>query len=157
MLHHLQPEDSSDFDNVGLCLKEMYRALKPKGAIIINSCTPEQSATGFWFLQLNSELLQKKIGKRLVMCFYERVSGTGLTWASHSKHALCLPHPLSTNTCIGTCRLDVQGASSVTYCCCTDQLDRAEKWFFSHSESCIFPFGILKLLECKQVPPDCWW
>jgi len=68
VLHHLQPEDSSDFDNVGLCLKEMYRVLKPKGAVIINSCSPEQSVTGFWYLQLNLELLQKKIGERLVMC-----------------------------------------------------------------------------------------
>jgi len=68
VLHHLQPEDSSDFDNAGLCLREIYRVLKPKGAVIINFCTPEQSFTGFWFLQLFSELLQKKISKRLVVC-----------------------------------------------------------------------------------------
>jgi len=57
VLHHLQPEDSSDFDNVGLCLREIYRVLKPKGAVIINTCTPEQCIAGYWFLQLNSELL----------------------------------------------------------------------------------------------------
>ena len=70
VLHHLEPVDScnSDLDNVVQCLREMYRVLKPKGAVIINTCTPEQCTAGYWFLQLNSELLQKKITKTWVMC-----------------------------------------------------------------------------------------
>jgi len=59
VIQHLQPKGSSGFANVGTFLNEVHRVLKPKGAVIINTCTPEQGATANWFLQLISEHLQK--------------------------------------------------------------------------------------------------
>lgn len=60
VIQHLQPKGSSGFANVGTFLNEVHRVLKPKGAVVINTCTPEQGATANWFLQLISEHLQKE-------------------------------------------------------------------------------------------------
>ena len=64
VIHHLQPEGSDDFDNIGHFLKEVYRVLKTNGAFIINFNTPEQSCTANWFLQLFSEQLWEKYAKK---------------------------------------------------------------------------------------------
>lgn len=64
VVHHLQPEGSDDFDNIGHFLREVYRVLKTNGAFIVNFATPEQSCTANWFLQLFSEQLWEKYAKK---------------------------------------------------------------------------------------------
>ena len=66
VIHHLQPEGSNDFHNIGHFLREVYRVLKTNGALILNFNTPEQACTSNWFLQLFSEQLQEKYAKKQV-------------------------------------------------------------------------------------------
>ena len=52
VLHHLVAAGGggkTGFSNIGDACKEVYRCLKPKGAWIVNTQTPEQHVDGFWW------------------------------------------------------------------------------------------------------------
>ena len=63
VLHHLIPEDASGFENVDVFVKEAYRVLTSRGALIINTSTPEQILGGLWFGSLIPEA-SKKLANR---------------------------------------------------------------------------------------------
>ena len=63
VIHHLIPEDASGFENVGVFVKEAYRVVTSGGALIINTCTPEQVLDGHWSGNLIPEA-SKKVAKR---------------------------------------------------------------------------------------------
>ena len=49
VLHHLERGGGQDFNNVALASQEVYRCLRPGGAWIVQTQTPEQHIDGFWW------------------------------------------------------------------------------------------------------------
>lgn len=49
VLHHLEKGGGQDFANVTLASQEVFRCLRPGGAWIIQTQTPEQHVNGFWW------------------------------------------------------------------------------------------------------------
>lgn len=59
VLHHVS--------DIGQVMKECYRILGPRGALIVNSASPEQAVDTMWFLYLIPEACKKlKMDNRLV-------------------------------------------------------------------------------------------
>lgn len=58
VLHHLHDDPSSDYSNTRGVLREFARVLKPGGVLVINICSHEQLAKGFWY----SELIPEQVG-----------------------------------------------------------------------------------------------
>jgi ubiquinone/menaquinone biosynthesis C-methylase UbiE len=52
VLHHLETGKDQTFSNVVLASKEVFRCLKPGGAWVIQTQTPEQHVEGFWWAPL---------------------------------------------------------------------------------------------------------
>ena len=59
VLHHLPDNSTSGWSNHEKVLREFWRVLKSGGMLIINSCSPEQIESGFWFYHLIPEAMQK--------------------------------------------------------------------------------------------------
>ena len=63
VVHHLRQEDTSGFNNVGIFVKEAYRVINSRGALIINTGTREQILDGHWYGNLIPEA-NKKLAER---------------------------------------------------------------------------------------------
>ena len=59
VLHHLPDNSTSGWANHEKVFREFWRVLKSGGMLIINSCSPEQIESGFWFYHLIPEAMQK--------------------------------------------------------------------------------------------------
>jgi len=65
VLHHLSDDASSIWKEHKKIFREFYRVLKPKGSLIINSCSPEQLRHGFWFYSLIPDALNAILRKTI--------------------------------------------------------------------------------------------
>ena len=65
VLHHLSENQESSWKEHIKVFKEFYRVLKPRGILIINSCSPEQLNNGFWFYHLIPNALNKILEKTI--------------------------------------------------------------------------------------------
>ena len=52
VLHHLPDNSTRGWSNHEKVFREFWRVLKSGGMLIINSCSPEQIESGFWFYHL---------------------------------------------------------------------------------------------------------
>ena len=59
VLHHLPDNSTRGWSHHEKVFKEFWRVLKSGGMLIINSCSPEQIESGFWFYHLIPEAMQK--------------------------------------------------------------------------------------------------
>ena len=59
VLHHLPDNSTRGWSHHEKVFREFWRVLKSGGMLIINSCSPEQIESGFWFYHLIPEAMQK--------------------------------------------------------------------------------------------------
>ena len=59
VLHHLDDDAGADYPNTRRVLQECTRVLKPGGVLVINICSHEQLAQGFWY----SELIPEQVNR----------------------------------------------------------------------------------------------
>jgi SAM-dependent methyltransferase len=65
VLHHLADEKDESFSAHRAVIHEMHRVLRPGGVLVINTCTIEQLAGGYWYYDLVPEARDASIRRHV--------------------------------------------------------------------------------------------
>lgn len=52
VIHHLEAQATEDFPNIRLMLAALYRVLRVRGVVILNTCSRQQLLDGYWWAEL---------------------------------------------------------------------------------------------------------
>jgi len=65
VLHHLADEKDASFSAHRAVIREMHRVLRPGGVLVVNTCTIEQLANGYWYYDLVPEARDASIRRHI--------------------------------------------------------------------------------------------
>lgn len=65
VLHHLADEKDASFSAHRAVIREMHRVLRPGGVLVVNTCTIEQLAYGYWYYDLVPEARDASIRRHI--------------------------------------------------------------------------------------------